>query len=152
MLPLHHAGASVMWVPVHQAADHFGVSDDTIRRRLRAGALAARQEPTASGFRWLVEIPDAPMHAPAADSNHAPAHPSTGEAAALRELVDVLKAQLAARTREVEELHILLQRQQEQPSLPQPAYAAPAQGAATPPQTRTQPLWRVLWRLIRNAQ
>jgi hypothetical protein len=75
--------------------------------------------------------------------------------AALRKLVDVLKEQLAAPTREVEELNILLQRQQSHPALPQSAYAAPApapaKGTAPPPQPRTQPLWRVRWRLIRGS-
>ena len=48
-----------MEVTIKEAADRLGVSVDTVRRRLKAGELAGRQEPHgASGYRWLVQLPD----------------------------------------------------------------------------------------------
>ena len=84
-----------MWVTVRDAAALLGVSEDTVRRRMKAGALPARQDPTRSGFRWLVELPDpapaSPPQTDVPDSTPAPARPSEGELAALRELVDALQ-------------------------------------------------------------
>jgi len=52
------AGAH-MEVTIREAADRLGVSVDTVRRRLKAGELTGRQEPQgASGYRWLVQLPD----------------------------------------------------------------------------------------------
>lgn len=39
---------------IQQAADYFDVSDDTIRRRLKAGILEGRMEVTPQGHRWWV--------------------------------------------------------------------------------------------------
>ncbi len=48
-----------MEVNIKEAADRLGVSADTVRRRLKAGELAGRQEPHGkSGYRWLVHLPD----------------------------------------------------------------------------------------------
>ena len=56
-----------MEVTIREAADRLGVSGDTVRRRLKAGELAGRHEPHgASGYRWLVQLPDdAPAETPA---------------------------------------------------------------------------------------
>ena len=56
-----------MEVTIREAADRLGVSVDTVRRRLKAGELEGRQEPHgASGYRWLVQLPDdAPAETPA---------------------------------------------------------------------------------------
>ena len=49
-----------MDVSIKEAAEHLGVSVDTVRRRLKAGELEGRQEPHGkSGYRWLVHLPDA---------------------------------------------------------------------------------------------
>lgn len=49
-----------MFVTIKEAAARLNVSQDTIRRRLKAGEFEGMQEPTGSrsGFRWLVEVPD----------------------------------------------------------------------------------------------
>lgn len=39
---------------IREAAEHFGLSDNTIRRRLKDGQLRGEQEETAQGFRWCV--------------------------------------------------------------------------------------------------
>lgn len=47
--------------------EHLGVSSDTIRRRLKAGGLAGRQEPQGKqGYRWLVQLPEDAQDTPAA--------------------------------------------------------------------------------------
>ena len=169
------------WVPMGEAADILGVSFDTIKRRARLGQIPKRQEKTARGFRWLVEVPAEPAHAGrhvpgeaggatrAASREHArettsapvleesPGNPvgtaleETAQQLALlqqqveelqrsearlsrevelqREMIEDLRGerafmrdQLAARAREVEQLHILLQRAQES----QPVVALPS--------------------------
>jgi len=101
------------WVTVQEASAALGVSQDTIKRRLRAGTMPGRKEPMEKGERWLVELGD--------DVPLATAVPSQDESPALREIIDLLKneraelwQEVASRRREVEELHILLQRSNEQ--------------------------------------
>jgi hypothetical protein len=44
-------------VKVPEAARILGVSVDTVRRRIRSGALKASQKKTSSGHVWMVELP-----------------------------------------------------------------------------------------------
>jgi Tfp pilus assembly protein FimV len=121
---------AMAWVPVQEAAHVLGVSPDTIKRRMRAGEIPQRQEKTRKGFRWLVEVSspeaapvDAGEHASADAGADAPAEagaPDSGELEQLRQRVTSLEQdkvllweQLKVRDREVEELHVLLQRSQE---------------------------------------
>ena len=84
-------------VTIQEAAQHLGVSQDTVRRRIRKEELQARQTPTPQGFRWVVELEDLEEDAPAAPT---PTHrPDIGGAQVedgqdLRELVDALRSQL----------------------------------------------------------
>ena len=45
-------------VTIQEAAQHLGVSQDTVRRRIRKEELQATQTPTPQGFRWVVELED----------------------------------------------------------------------------------------------
>lgn len=45
------------WVSISQAAQRLGVSPDTVRRRLKRGDLQGKQERTAQGFVWQIEVP-----------------------------------------------------------------------------------------------
>jgi len=110
------------WVSVKEAAEILGVSQDTVKRRLKAGELVSKQEPNPKGFKWLVEIEsDAPaIEAATVDAPHAAAL----EIAVLTQKVESLERErdlmeryqenlweeLVSRRREVEQLHILLQR------------------------------------------
>jgi DeoR/GlpR family transcriptional regulator of sugar metabolism len=47
-----------MQVPVPEAARLLGVSEHTVRRRLRSGELQGHQVASSGGFLWMVEIPD----------------------------------------------------------------------------------------------
>ena len=104
-----------MEVSMPEAALYLGISVDTVRRRLHRGELNGHQEPTAQGFRWIIDIPDDtftdPGNAPAtatlrqngshpgatldatlSQSGTTPASP--GELEALREIIDVVKTEV----------------------------------------------------------
>jgi excisionase family DNA binding protein len=92
---------------IPEAARRLGVSQDTIRRRIRRGELPAHQQLTAQGYRWLVELPVDLLPGPLA---------TEGETASLREevqqlceMVLILREELDARRREVQQLLALLQ-------------------------------------------
>ena len=53
------------WGSVSDAAQAFGVSVDTIRRRMKRGELDTRREQTPQGFRWLIRLLDEESLAPA---------------------------------------------------------------------------------------
>ena len=53
-------------VTIQEAAQRLGVSQDTVRRRIRKEELQARQTPTPQGFRWVVELEDLEEDAQAA--------------------------------------------------------------------------------------
>lgn len=101
------------WVTVKEAAQALGVSEDTIQRRRKAGALPSQREPmkTGSGFRWLVEIPDdlagaAAKPEGAAAGEHAAEQPSADalELATLRAQVAELRQMVGILERHNEEL------------------------------------------------
>lgn len=53
---------------LEEASHRLGVSLHTVRRRVRSGSLRGIQEPTQSGFRWLVVLDsDAPTDSPEAE-------------------------------------------------------------------------------------
>ena len=108
-----------MEVPMAEAAQLLGLSIDTVRRRLHRGELQGRQEPTAQGFRWWVEVPDTvdPGYGfraatPGQNGSHSGATLEGasgatsaesgatlavhGELQALREVIEVLQAQVKA--------------------------------------------------------
>lgn len=140
------------WVPIRDAAQRLGVSEDTIRRRLHHGKLAGERRPTPQGFTWLVELPDAiPATAragPSSASLSELAEGRDGEIRRLEETIAILRAELDTRHREVQELHILLDRFQAALPIPlpmpsEPTNAPPQDIRASPTQMRTHSRW---WR------
>ncbi len=106
-------------LPIAEAAQRLGVSDVTIRRRIKRGDLRAEKEPTAQGYEWRVLVPitlEPPPH-PEHETGQAPPVADvpiqTGEADALRGTIAVLERELAARNAEVDRLLQLLSREQE---------------------------------------
>ena len=93
-------------VKVPEAARIMGVSVDTIRRRIRSGALKATQKKTSSGHVWLVELPEgySPSAAPV-------------QAAGTAGLED-LRREISELRREVREVRELLQSGSPAPVLP----------------------------------
>jgi len=107
--PQHRKGIA-MQVSIAKAAQRLEVSKDTIRRRIKDGSLTAHRKERGKSWIWLVETPNNATHTN--DTNHQTTQ-------ALQQLVDTLKTQLEARTREIHELHLMLG---------QKALAAPQQG------------------------
>jgi hypothetical protein len=109
-----------MQVGLSDAARLLGISESTVRRRLRNGELPGKQVPTKQGFVWKVEVDDELV----ADT------PDSGELAALHGLVTSLNEQLAllksqvaaqqeqlvAKDTQIGQLHVLLQQAQALPA------------------------------------
>jgi hypothetical protein len=164
-------------LPAHEAARRLGITTEAIRKRIARGSL----EGWRRGRRWFVVIPDvtgpedetprpdATAHpAPAVRSRpdtppDATAHDRTpnesqpdqgtdgGELALLREVVGVLRDELEARRREVQQLHTLLaQAQARIGALPAPTEpSGPLEDASpladpdpVPPAADRRPWWR----------
>ena len=122
-------------VPVAEAARRYGVSVDTVKRRLRNGELQGHKQPGRGGFSWLIEMNGAsPSNSEDATANATVDAPvNDGEVQALRELVETLRSQvmsqqkqaesehqqLEAKDNQIRELHVLLQ--QTQAALPAPS-------------------------------
>ncbi len=43
---------------IKEAAEHFGISESTVRRRIKDGILKAYQQPTTQGYEWRIVVPD----------------------------------------------------------------------------------------------
>jgi hypothetical protein len=116
---------------IGQAVTRLGVSEVTIRRRLRKGELKGQKRQTPQGYVWMIELPD-----DVAEDNK---NGGNGEGESLSELVAALRAQvegqqelvdslqaqvkvqqeeLTAKNKQIEQLHVLLQ--QAQAALPAP--------------------------------
>ena len=90
---------------VQEAAGALGVSPDTVRRRIRNGALAARQRPTPQGYQWQVDVPDEALaQAGASDPRLAELHHLEETVQDLRRALDIASEELRARRKEVEHL------------------------------------------------
>jgi hypothetical protein len=140
---------------IREMAQRRGVSIDTIRRQIKRGELVTHREQRGKGSVLYAEMPDAePIAAPQAVPTA-----SVVEVETLRDYVTELKRQLEVREREVQELHVLLDRAQR--ALPGPK-AMPTAGPMDTPMADAadvnegpmQP-WRVstgqLWALLAAA-
>lgn len=99
------------WAPLAEVAAAYGVSVDTIRRRMKRGELEARRQQTPQGFKWLTVLPEPETTETATNT---PGSPRTNETAAQgvtvvehdrEELVATLRQELALRNREIARLH-----------------------------------------------
>ena len=89
--------------PIQEAAILLGISESTLRRRIRAGQVNARQVETPQGFKWLVEIENIEV-------DHQVVHHVT-EIDAIEELkarVQSLETQLGVKDTQIDQLHHLL--------------------------------------------
>jgi hypothetical protein len=129
-------------VPVIEAARSLGVSEETIKRRIRRGELNGQQQPRPQGYVWMVDIPEEVLastsqHDTTTHDDDTDHNTSSGEIRRLEEMVQLLRQQLSvyqeeveSRRREVQELHVLLQQAQ----------------AALPAPRDSRPWWRRVWR------
>ena len=132
-------------VSVAEAAKFLGVSEETVKRRIRRGELVGKQHPRPQGYAWMVEIPDE-LQATNNDTHHdintdhddaiTPQQLVTGDGSIggelkrLDQMVVILEKQatlhqeeMESRRREVQELHVLLQ--QAHAALPAPRERGP---------------------------
>jgi transposase len=125
-------------ITVPEAARRLGVTEDTVKRRLRKGELEGERKARPQGYTWMVKLLDeeagtestvtGTVSSPEDDTvNH---QASNGEVRRLEEIVSTLQHQLEVREREVQELHVLLQQAQ----------------AALPAPRDHRPWWQRLWR------
>jgi hypothetical protein len=96
-------------VTIAEAALRLGISEPTARRRVRGGELPGTQVRTPQGFTWMVDLPD-----------DLPSEPApSGDMAVMQGFIDsmnsqfqLLKEQLEAKDKQIEQLHVLLQHSQ----------------------------------------
>ena len=105
---------------IPEAVHTLGLSQDTIRKRLRSGDLEGQKVKGAGGFRWEVFVADDPTvkgvtqdgnHGDdAQDGNHAndAQDDNHGNHANGNALVEILREELAEKNRQISELHRLL--------------------------------------------
>lgn len=105
------------WAPLTEVATAYGVSVDTIRRRMKRGELQARRQQTPQGFKWLALMPETIEPTTPEPPHDAPGSPQTGGTTASgvqvierdrEELVEALRQELALRNREIARLHEVL--------------------------------------------
>ena len=99
---------------IPEAVHTLGLSQDTIRKRLRSGDLQGQKVKGAGGFRWEVFIDDDPTvkgvtqdanHANVTDDGNDGNHANDGNDNAL---VEILREELVEKNRQISELHRLL--------------------------------------------
>ena len=84
---------------IPEAVHTLGLSQDTIRKRLRSGDLQGQKVKGAGGFRWEVFVADGPtVKGDTQDGDH-------GNDGAL---VEILREELTEKNRQISELHRLL--------------------------------------------
>ncbi len=101
-------------VSILEAARRLGVTQETIRRRIRKGELAAYQEPRPQGYVWFVDVPEEEL--PSEEPPYADFKEKANETELLREMMELLREELKTKDRQLEskdqqikELHVLLQ-------------------------------------------
>jgi transposase-like protein len=125
-------------VTVPEAARRLGVTEDTVKRRLRKGELQGERKARPQGYTWMVELPDEESETDSTVTGTVSSsgddtvdhRVSNGEIRRLEEMVSMLQHQLEVREREVQELHVLLQQAQ----------------AALPAARDNRRWWQRLWR------
>jgi len=94
-------------VGIAEAARMLGLSQDTVRKRVRSGELAGEQERAPGGFRWMVDL-DVELDPPPVGGDPRGNGRSDALVDVLMAQVQDLREQLDARTREISELHQLM--------------------------------------------
>jgi len=132
-------------VPMREAADRLGISVAAVRQRIRRGTLESFK---GEDGRWYVRIPIVPDAVPdgvpsvvssADDLTSALLDTLRSENAFLRGEVEVRNRELMDRTREVQELHVMLQTAQRliPATVPDPPHAAERSGDDESPHAET---------------
>ena len=104
---------------VAEAARFLGVSEETVKRRIRRGELSGEQRPRPQGYAWMVDIPE-DLHATTTHHDMTTGHDNTfttqhhvtdhntGNGSSMREvkrldqIVTILESQMALNQEELE--------------------------------------------------
>ena len=140
------------WLPLREAAQAWGISEKSVRRRVLGGTAQGRKVETPTGLRWEIWVPDADL-APTRDGARdgapsplrAPGDPGgMVEALALIERLHRENAELSAR---VGYLTAQLEQAQRALEAPRPTETAPEspRAAEAVPEPATRPRWRRWW-------
>jgi len=90
---------------IPEAVHTLGLSQDTIRKRLRSGDLQGQKVKGAGGFRWEVFVADDPtVKSDTQDGNNGD-HGDHGNG---DDLVKILREEVTEKNRQISELHRLL--------------------------------------------
>ncbi len=99
---------------IPEAVHTLGLSQSTIRKRLRSGDLQGQKVKGAGGFRWEVFVADGPtVKGDTQDGNHANVtddgnHANHGDHGNGDDLVEIHREELTEKNRQISELHRLL--------------------------------------------
>jgi hypothetical protein len=93
---------------IKEAAKRLRVSELTIRRRLAKGLISGVQEPTPQGYVWMVELSDDEAEGDQGITQEIISR-MDDTIAILSEQVKVQQEELAAKNKQIEQLHVLLQ-------------------------------------------
>jgi hypothetical protein len=93
---------------IKEAAKRLRVSELTIRRRLAKGLISGLQEPTPQGYVWMVELSDDEAEGDQGITQEIISR-MDDTIAILSEQVKVQQEELAAKNKQIEQLHVLLQ-------------------------------------------
>ena len=98
---------------IEQASLQLGLTQASLRRKLKTGEITGTREPHAGGFRWMVDLPVdlPPVTPPTPPTNTPPPGEGSGDGMLVEELkarIDSLEAQLTTRAGEIDQLHRLL--------------------------------------------
>jgi helix-turn-helix protein len=130
-------------VSLTEAARLLGVSSSTVRRLVKTGKLNGRTVPTARGFAYRVQLPDAQPPVPQPVKERRPPYGARARNAVSEALAPLVE-QIAALTREVAELRAQLTTAQEPKGhtiLPPVVDQPPLPGELTP-RNRPSIWWR----------
>jgi hypothetical protein len=157
------------WAPLAEVAAAYGVSIDTIRRRMKRGELEARRQQTPQGFKWLALMPDRSEPVPPEPSRDASGVSQQSDTLTLgvqvierdrEELVETLRQELALRNREIARLHEVIASQAKAievtmaalpanaPTVEQPAPATMTETSDAPASARVYP--ETFWARVRK--
>lgn len=146
------------YAPLAEVATAYGVSVDTIRRRLKRGELEGRRETTPQGFRWLAAMPDTAAGSEVPGSPPSGGQASQGSADVVvvqrdHEFIETLQRELELRNREIARLHEVIAHQAQ--AIERATAAIPASVSTPaeqpPPNTDTphhETIWKRFWRSL----
>ena len=102
-------------VGIPEASRMLGISQDTVRKRIKTGEIPAEKVKAAGGYKWMVVVPEAAddVDDGLRNDHHQDGPPDGGTDSnalvmEMKARIASLEEQLATRTREISELHQII--------------------------------------------